>query len=127
MQHNGWHDKATAEMANWIACSSFQLLIHETGEQCIALAVSEGCEERDEIVEALSRFLSKRLPAILGSRLHGLRAECMEDPDSFVFPLATLGLAQVDWQQIGRHWAEVVCPLGDDDLGDDEQPGTFAG
>ena len=119
--HSGWTDRGTAIMAEWIADSTFSDLIRVAADECIDEARNQGCEQYDLLNTALRSFFRKRIPLVLIQRMVGLvQDQDINDPDSFVFPLALVGLMSgVNWEQIAEHWADRLCPVTDiDDLGE---------
>lgn len=111
----GWRDDATRICASWIASSRFNELLRETAADCLARAAEEGCSSPELLNRALSVFLANQLPMVLSARLDTLRDDepILEDcdPDGFVPPFAAAGLLSCDWQQVGQHWADTICPV----------------
>lgn len=116
MKHNGWKNQATSILAEWISSSHMQVMIRQSGAECLAIATDNEETNRQCIVDALSALFAERMPHVLSKRLSGLIEDgTSDDPDSFAPVLAIVGFELVDWFQIALHWAEVITPGAFDD------------
>ena len=115
-KHNGWTNEATSLLAEWISNSHLQVMIRQSGADCMQISADNDVDDRQCIVDALPNLFAERMPHVLSKRLTSLIKDGTgDDPDSFAPVLAVIGFDLVDWKQIALHWAEVITPGAFDD------------
>lgn len=109
MQLDGWKNEETQAVARWVSASGCALVLSALAPRY------EQDLDRSHAQALLTLEIVEALPDKMYEIAHEVALETSPTGSlGFVPPLATLGLARVDWLQIAEHWAGNLLPCWED-------------